>query len=229
MKVELSVADRDLGVVSSEKVSVPITSTGFPIEAAPESLLVQTAVKVRGQPLAAARVVGELKKGAIVERLGKYGEFSKVSLGGTRFGFVESASLEPAKGGRGKLAFEPILGRSPPQLDVAPGKLATRDDHVRIEGTVQDPDQVLDAYVFVGARKVFYQSNKKSADPTKLSFSLDVALSPGVNVVNVVARESEDTATRHTVVVRRDGPSGEALPTPKAELLGYDWEFTSEP
>jgi carboxyl-terminal processing protease len=229
MKVELSIADRDLGVVSSEKVSVPITSTGFPIEAAPESLLVQTTVKVRGQPLAAARVVGELRKGAIVERLGKYGEFSKVSLGGTRFGFVESASLEPAKGSRGKLAFEPILGRSPPQLEVAPGKLATRDDHVRLEGKVQDPDQVLDAYVFVGARKVFYQSNKKSADPTKLSFSLDVALSPGVNVLNVVARESEDTATRHTVVVRRDGPSGEALPTPKAELLGYDWEFSSEP
>jgi hypothetical protein len=30
-------------------------------------------------------------------------------------------------------------------------------------------------------------------------------------------------------VVRRDGPNGESLPTPKAELLGYDWEFTSEP
>jgi carboxyl-terminal processing protease len=229
MKVELSMADRDLGVVSSEKVSVPITSTGFPIEAAAQSLLVQTAVKVRGQPLAAARVVGELKKGTVVDRLGKYGEFAKISLGGTRFGFVESASLDTAKAAHGKLVFEPILGRSPPELDVAPSKLATRDDHVRIEGTVKDSDQVLDAYVFVGARKVFYHSNKKSADPTKLSFSLDVALSPGVNVVNVVARESEDTATRHTVVVRRDGPNGEALPTPKAELLGYDWEFSSEP
>jgi carboxyl-terminal processing protease len=85
---------------------------------------------------------------------------------------------------------------------------------------------VLDAYVFVGARKVFYQSNKKASDPTKLAFALDVALNPGVNVINVVARESEDTATRHTIVVRRDGPNGESLPTPKAELLGYDWEFS---
>ena len=91
---------------------------------------------------------------------------------------------------------------------------------------MEDADQVLDTYVFVGARKVFYQSNKKAADPTKLTFGLDVALNPGVNVINVVARESEDTATRHTVVVRRDGPNGESLPTPKAELLGYDWEFT---
>jgi carboxyl-terminal processing protease len=53
-------------------------------------------------------------------------------------------------------------------------------------------------------------------------------LNPGVNVINVVARESEDTATRRTIVVRRDGPNGESLPTPKAELLGYDWEFTSD-
>ena len=100
---------------------------------------------------------------------------------------------------------------------------------MKIEGTAHDGDQVLDAYVFVGPRKVHYQSNRKTTDPTKLSFSLDVALNPGVNVINVVARESEDTATRYTLVVRRDGPNGEALPTPKAELLGYDWEFSNEP
>jgi len=227
VKVELSVADRDLNVVSSEKVSIPVTTTGFSIEPVQDTALAQANVKVRGQPLAAARIVGELKKGTGVDRLGKYGDFSKISLGGTRFGFVETAALDAGK--HGKFAFDPILGRSPPLLEVAPSKLATREDHVRIEGTVQDGDQVLDAYMFVGARKVFYQSNKKSETPNKLAFSLDVALNPGVNVVNVVARESEDTATRHTLVVRRDGPNGEALPTPKAELLGYDWDFSSEP
>ncbi|HVU04052.1 MAG TPA: MXAN_5808 family serine peptidase [Polyangiaceae bacterium] len=229
VKVELSVADRDLGVVSSEKVSVPVTTTGFNIEAVADAANVTMPVKVRGQPLAAARVVGELKKGTLVDRLGRYGDFTKIGLGGTRFGFVETASLEAAPGKHGKGVFDPILGRSPPLLEVSPGKLATREDHVRIEGTVQDPDQVLDAYVFVGPRKVFYQSNRRSSTPNKLSFALDVALNPGVNVVNVVARESEDTATRHTLVVRRDGPNGEALPTPKAELLGYDWDFSSEP
>jgi carboxyl-terminal processing protease len=230
IKVELSVADRDLGVVSSEKVSLPVTGTGWAIDAAKDVLAVDAAsAKVRGQPLAAARVVGEVKKGSVVEEVGKYGDFAKIALGGTRFGFVEVAALQPAAGRKPKLVFEPTLGRSPPLLEVAPAKLASRDDHVRIEGTAQDMDQVLDAYVFLGARKVFYQSNKKSSEPTKLTFGLDVALNPGVNVINVVARESEDTATRRTIVVRRDGPNGESLPTPKAELLGYDWEFTSEP
>jgi carboxyl-terminal processing protease len=228
VKVELSVADRDLGVVSSEKVSLPVASTGWTIESARDSVAVEQPVKVRGQPLSAARVVGELKKGSIVDLLGKYGEFGKISLGGTRFGFVDTAALSPAAGRKGKMIFEPLLGRSPPQLEVTSAKLASREDRVRIEGTSHDQDQVLDAYVFVGARKVFYQSNKKSSDPTKLKFALDVVLNPGVNVINVVARESEDTATRRTIVVRRDGPNGESLPTPKAELLGYDWEFTSD-
>lgn len=228
VKVELSVADRDLGVASSEKVSVPVTSTGFNIEPAHEVVIADAQLKVRGQPLAPARVVGEIKKGSTMDRVGTYGDFAKVVIGGTRFGFVESSGIAPAGARRSKIAFDPALVRSPPLLDVAPGKLATRDDHVRIEGVAQDGDQVLDAYVFVGPRKVFYQSNKKASDPTKLAFGLDVGLNPGVNVINVVARESEDTATRHTIVVRRDGPNGEALPTPKAELLGYDWDFSNE-
>jgi hypothetical protein len=30
------------------------------------------------------------------------------------------------------------------------------------------------------------------------------------------------------MVVRRDGPNGEALPTPKSELFGADWEFSGD-
>jgi carboxyl-terminal processing protease len=82
----------------------------------------------------------------------------------------------------------------------------------------------MDAYIFVGSRKVFYESNK-NGNRHEMKFSLEAELSPGVNVVTVVARENEDTATRYTMVVRRDGPNGEPLPTPKSELFGADWEF----
>ena len=50
-------------------------------------------------------------------------------------------------------------------------------------------------------------------------------LQPGVNVITVVARENEDTVERRTMIVRRDGPKGEAMPTPKAETLGEDWDL----
>ncbi len=73
---------------------------------------------------------------------------------------------------------------------------------------------------------MFYESNNGGSDKSSMTFSLDAHLNPGVNVITVVARESEDTATRHTMIVRRDGPNGEVLPTPKTELFGADWEFT---
>jgi carboxyl-terminal processing protease len=38
-----------------------------------------------------------------------------------------------------------------------------------------------------------------------------------VNVVAVIARESPDSVGRKVVVIRRDGPNGELLPTPKTE------------
>jgi len=45
----------------------------------------------------------------------------------------------------------------------------------------------------------------------------DTELQPGINVITVVARESDDSATRTTMIVRRDGPNGEPLTSPKGE------------
>lgn len=221
VNVELSVVDRDLKVISSEKLKLPVVRSPLSIQAANGRVSTSATVPLRGQPLGAAPVVGELDKGAIVERVGTFGPYTKVNLGDDRFGFVETRSVrdtaQPAH-----VVFKPSLTHSPPLLDVTPAKLATRDGKVRIEGQANDSDKVMDTFIFVGPRKVFYQSNKKATDPTKLKFAFDAELNPGVNVITVVARENEDTLTRSTMIVRRDGPNGEPLPTPKAEA-SEDW------
>jgi len=223
-KVELSVADRDLRVVSSEKLVIPVVRSGLAIKAASGKVAVDQPAPVRPQPLANAPVVVELAKGSVAERLGTFGDYTKVKLDDQRFGFVETSRVKDATGG-GKVTLKPLLNHSPPLLDVKPAELATRGNKVRIEGTATDGDRVLDVFVFVGAHKVFYQSNRKGSDPLKLSFAFDANLDPGINVITVVARENEDTATRHTMVVRRDGPNGAALATPKSDEFGADWEF----
>ena len=52
VKVELSVADRDLGVASTEKVSLPVTSTGWTIEPSKDVLAVGQRGEGARQPLA---------------------------------------------------------------------------------------------------------------------------------------------------------------------------------
>jgi carboxyl-terminal processing protease len=223
VNMELSIADRDLRVPSSEKLKLPVARSPLAVQPAGGKVSASASVVVRGQPLGAAPSIGQLDKGAVVDRMGTFGPFTKVALGDDRFGFVESHLLRDANG-PARPAFKPLLSHSPPLLEVNPAKLATREGKVRIEGQVVDSDRVMDAYVFVGSRKVFYQSNKKAQDPTKLKFSFDAELGPGVNMITVVARENEDTAARVTRIVRRDGPNGEPLPTPRTEV-SEDWEL----
>jgi carboxyl-terminal processing protease len=225
---ELSVTDRDLRVGSSEKVKLPLTKSPLSLVKAQGMVSLTSAAGVRGQPLGAAPVVAELEKGAVLDRLATFGPYTKVSLGDDRFGFVETKSLRDGAAGAVKVALKPLLSHSPPLLEVTPAKLATRDAKVHIEGQANDTDRVLDAFIFVGARKVFYQSNRKAEDQTKLKFSLDTELQPGVNIITVVARESEDTTSRYTMIVRRDGPNGEALKTTRGEAMGDDLGMDSE-
>jgi carboxyl-terminal processing protease len=86
-----------------------------------------------------------------------------------------------------------------------------------VHGVANDDAQLLDAYIFVGSRKVFYHSNRNGSDPRHMAFDADLPLRPGVNVVTIVARENPDTTTRRTFIVRRDGGNGELLPTPKTD------------
>jgi carboxyl-terminal processing protease len=226
-KVEISVVDHDLRVVSSEKVQIPIASADLVIDPKSDRVVTEADVPVRIQPLSTAPVFGTLKAGSRLGRTGVFKSFSRVTLGEGRIGYVDSGSLGTTSDAE-SVQFEAALTRSPPLLEVAPATLATRSASVKVSGVASDGDQVRDAYVFVGARKVFYMSNRKATEQKKLPFSFDAELQPGVNIITVVARENEDVATAQTLVVRRDGPNGEALPTPKRDNFAADWEFEDD-
>ena len=154
------------------------------------------------------------------------GQYWRIEVGDGRAAFVRKADLASDSGkAPQELEWEPILSRSPPHLKVSAASLATREDQMSLELLATDENGgVQDMFVFVGNRKVFYKPNP-AADPSEMKLTLDVPLKPGVNVITVVARENADTSTRHRVVVRRDGPDGQILPTPRNEVFGEDWEF----
>jgi carboxyl-terminal processing protease len=152
-----------------------------------------------------------------VNVLATTGDLTKVALGDARFGFVKTAELEAGGTPAGVIAFEETMRRFPPSVEVQPVALSVREDKVLIKGTATDADKILDGYVFVGNRKVFYRSNRNGADPKRMTFEAPVPLRPGVNVITVVARENVDTVGRRTLIIRRDGPNGEILQTPKTE------------
>jgi len=225
--LELSVVDRELGVFSSEKLEIPIFGKRASRTGKAKKAVVAAKVKapIFEAPQKGADVVGHLKVGTELSSTAEFGAFRRVDLGGTRFGFVLASDFKAGSTASKELSWEPLLSRSPPRLEVKTAALSTRGDKITIEVKADDESGgVQDAFVFVGSRKIFYKPN-----PTKngnsMEFKLDVPLKAGVNLVTVVARENEDTSTRHRVVVRKDGSKGEILPTPKDSMFGEDWEF----
>jgi carboxyl-terminal processing protease len=216
-KLELSIADRDLRENVVEKVRMVIAPP-LAIAAQNGSFRAKSnGASLFESPDGMARVFARLPAGASAPAVGGVGDFAKLSIGGGRYGFARMAELEPTAPIAGAVAFEDNFGHAPPAIEVGAPVLATRDAHTTVKGTASDMEHLLDAYIFVGARKVFYRSNRNGPDPKKMSFEADLPLRPGVNVITVVSRENPDTTGRKTFIVRRDGPNGELLQTPKTD------------
>jgi carboxyl-terminal processing protease len=220
--LSLSVSDRDLREFASEKVKIPIEQ---PIAVAPVTLAVKAGSQgalLVASPDAAAPVYGKLAPGTSLNATGTAGDFYRVDLGSGRFAFAPQRELSSG-GTPGPIAFQEIYSHAPPTLEAQTSAIATRDDKVKVTGVATDGERLLDLYVFVGSRKLYYKSNRGGADPLKASFEFDAPLRPGVNIISVFARENADTTTRRTLVVRKDGPDGSILKTPKTDDPISDW------
>jgi carboxyl-terminal processing protease len=221
-KIELSISDRDLRESVVEKVKMPFAT---PLAITPASGARQakastgpSGAALYESPVPTSRVFGQLPVGVSATLLGTSGDFEKLSLGAGRFAFARAADLEPGVSAPGgAVAFVDSLAHAPPVVEVNDPALATRDTHTSIRGTTLDGERLLDAYVFVNSRKVFYQSNRNGTDPKSMAFAVDLPLRPGVNMVSVIARETPDTIGHRTFIIRRDAPDGALMTTPKTE------------
>lgn len=222
--ISLTVADRDLVEYATEKVKIPV-------EAPLRFLPFQGALKAGsggavlfGSPERKAQTsFGKLAAGSAVNALGKYGSVYKVDLGQKRIAFVSEEEVTPGGAASGPLAFDDIYSHAPPQVELQVAAMATKDDKIKVSGVASDGERLLDMFAFVGTRKVFYRSNRDGSDPRRAGFEFDALLRPGVNLITVVARENPDTTTRRTIVVRKDGPDGSILKTPKTDDPVADW------
>ncbi len=222
--VTLTVADRDLSEVAKEKIKIPIEPPTAVASTDEVRVADADGSSLLESPKEGARAFGRVSPGIPVAVVGRVGGFDKVKLDSDRFAFIATSDLANATGKKASasLAFEDVYSHAPPELKITTSSLATREATVKIRGAATATTRIQDLYGFVGSRKFFYQSNKSASDPKSASFELEVPLKPGVNVINVVARESSDSTTRRTIIVRRDSETGALMKTPKTEDM-EDW------
>ena len=180
-----------------------------------------------------------LSQSTSVKAQGQWGDFIRVELppsldvrsDSTLYGYVPVVQLKlnaSAQASSQMPSLKSELMHSPPLLEVKASELATQAESVSIEIDARDESGgIQDAYVFLGYRKIFYRPNPEKGGKS-MKFTLDVPLNDGANLITVVARENEEISTRRIVIVRKDGPGGTLLATPRNQLLGQDWEFGKE-
>jgi carboxyl-terminal processing protease len=216
-KVELSIRDEDLREGVAEKVRIPLADPMTVATASGAQKAKAGGAELVNEPDSSGRVFARLTAGTSAQVVGTVNGYMKLAIGDSRFAFARAAELDKASSAGAQVALEDAMAHAPPAIDIPQPQLATRDLHTQVHGIATDDARLLDAYIFVGSRKVFYHSNRNGKDQSKMTFDADLPLRPGVNVVTIVARENPDTTTRRTFIVRRDGPSGELLATPKTD------------
>jgi carboxyl-terminal processing protease len=220
-EIEVSVADSLLREYAVEKVRIPVeAAVKDPPVAKTGTVVLKDGARVVAAPEAGADAIAVVAGGGLaLPAEAELGEYTRIALGEGRPGWVANKFLG-GSAGAGKLSFD--KSRMPPRLTVEYGHaLTTKDRQLKLSGRATDDARIRDVYIFVGARKVYYQSNG-GKETKALGFSASVPLEPGINYVSVFARENQDVVTRETFVVRRDGPNGALLETPDHELDEWD-------
>lgn len=212
-KLEISVVDTDLREAMTERLEIPIASGGSTPTARRGRVTINDGGAILERPGDGSPVVAHVRGGALAVPVeAELDGYLRVRIGEDHPAWVR-ASDTGGSGRGGRIVDD--LNHMPPEITVQTPSLVTRDESLRIRGTARDENRVRDVYIYVGARKVHYQSNRDSDTPREETIDATVPLRPGINYVVVVARENDQSISRESFVVRRDGPNGELLETPQ--------------
>jgi carboxyl-terminal processing protease len=218
-KLEVSVGDTVLRESAGEKLKLPVRQNTTSDFATSSGVLnVADGASIFERPAEDSRVVARVSGGVLpLNAQATANGYIRLDLGDGRPGWIKKASVAgPTEGSKGKLID--VLAHMPPKLEVNYNNtLTTRQDSLKVQGSATDDTRVRDVYIFVGSRKVHYQSNRGATDPTRQKFEATLPLRPGTNFVTVVARESNEVASHKSFIVRRDAPDGSLLDTPKSD------------
>lgn len=224
--LRLAVIDEPLEEYTADKLTLPVAGEGPSLTFEPRKNAV-VRVADRADFYAAGdgqRVLGRLPKGATLVEEARGASYSRVELEKDRFVFVKSSDLRDAKGQRAAAPKEIAWSefRSPAQIsfnvDPSQGGAAVDGERFTLSGIVADP-QLQDLFVLVNDQKVFFKG-KGAEDGDKVKFTTEFPLKEGNNLVTVVARETQDFATRKTIVIHRRAASAVAQSNNEARPAG---------
>lgn len=207
-----AVIDEPLQEFTADKLEIPVAADTAAFNFAANKATSRVADKADlYADVTGKRVLARLPKGAVVTEQGRAGNMARLEWEPNRFLFARVSDLRDAKGQKAAPVKDAVWTnfRTPAQIsmnvDPSQGGAVVDGEKFTLSSVVSDP-QMLDIFVLVNDQKVFFKS-ATSEDAGKVKFTTDFSLKEGNNLVTIVARESQDFATRKSVVIRRRPPT----------------------
>jgi len=228
VKLELIIFDNQLQEGVRQRILLPVTHSGrTPEDLAGWIVIRKDRAVVTSGADGRSALIGHARRGMAFRLVGRAGGRYRILRAGDLPGFVSVADAERVTTQPRVRVDRPIERRfqlTPPILRLNRYPLSTAAGQLIISGVAHDDRQVKDIFVQVSnpkakrvRQKIYYQSNRGGINPRALAFSARVPLSPGLNYVSVVARESTFVRTQKVLVVLQEPRSHAltALQTPK--------------
>jgi carboxyl-terminal processing protease len=214
-KLELSIFDNQLGEGVRQRILLPVSRSGRTPEELEGWLVIRAErAAVTSGADARAPLMGHATRGMAFKLLGRVGGLYRFVRADGLPGFVSAADAARVTARPPASADRPLVRHfqlTPPILRLNRYPLSTTAGDITLSGVVHDDRQVQDVFVEVSnprakrvRQKVYYQSNRDGAEPRALAFTTRVPLSPGLNYVTVVARETTYVRTQQVIVVLQE-------------------------
>ncbi len=211
-RFEIQVYDAKLIEGVTDKLEFPIAKT-MPTSSEPtfNSFFLTQDSEIYVGAAKEATVIGYAKKESSfpVEKMFVEAGFVRVTLGPGVPGFIPQTKGQ-LKRGVARPQFTWSWQVTPPILETAHPPLWTQNATFTLDLLAKDNEQIRDAFVFVRNttakvedRKVFYQSNRLGKDKKQMQLHSNIPLWPGLNVVNVIVRQSEEVQSRQIWLIHR--------------------------
>ncbi len=209
--VDLTIADTTFGSRISGKLefNVDLINNGEKAQSAEKSIkVVDNDVPIYNGKSLSTPVIAYASSGTILMADKESPSWYRVKMQENRFGWISSDKVEISKVANSQQkAPDLILQNVLPiiELDTQDPHDTFQQEHISLSGTVRDDNTIKYVYILVNDDKVFYKSNRGDAvtDKSTLSFTSDIPLEDGPNVISIVTKDNQDLLSTKSFIVTK--------------------------
>jgi len=202
IKFELTIADEVFREVLTSKIDISgLQTIGTFSKDEGSAIVIKENAPLLAGGYKSAAIFGLSNKKSEFKLLGYNKEYAKVRLSKDRNAWInkQNITLTKNKIDTGTEIVVNDIFYSQPRINILDTPLTTNEEEIILSGIVMDNDKIENISVFKGEDKIKLITPNKNNQ----SFTIKLKLDDGINVFNVIAKDSQGLFSKQTVTIRK--------------------------